>query len=105
MAKIRFYYNRFMGFVFYLKHDIYEWVSRHGPMIPRRKPSPPTVGMCLGCGGKFDVLSAINTGDGWLFMWECSGGCGDGLDIEWYPYWFGHYCTSDDLEQLGIDVL
>jgi hypothetical protein len=71
--------------------------------IPNRKPKAP-VCKC----GKEMALLATNTGDGWAFFWECQNydNCGEqGEDMEWYPFMFGAWCSSKDLERIGIEVV
>ena len=56
-------------------------------------------------------IKAYNTGDGWLFFWECDEESHECTDMEdnfidkWYPFMFGVWCTAKDLRRIGIEVV
>ena len=92
------------------KNSICEWVAKNFPFhIPLKKPIC-TNELCMWCGLPMNKLCAIDTGDGWLFEWECESFCGDSPDdrniIEnWYPFLFGAWSSDKDLMRIGIEVL
>lgn len=87
------------------KIQFQEWFAKIFPFkIPMPKPKFPKI-VCSICNEPFSKIVAIDTGDGWCFMWECENNCGYGDSVEnWYPFWFGVWCNSKDLDKLGIEV-
>jgi hypothetical protein len=86
--------------------DFCEWFSKHCPVhIPTRRPKP--LGNCYECKKSRNRLCAYDTGDGWFFFWECENGCGtdeEGI-VGWYPFWFGAWANTFQLEQVGTEVV
>lgn len=83
-----------------------EWFAKHCPiLIPTKRPQPPKTN-CPYCDNPYTKIIAIDTGDGWEFDWECDSSCGHPVMIDnWYPFWFGAWAKSTDLEKLGIEVM
>lgn len=83
-----------------------EWFAQHCPvLIPTRRPQPPKSN-CPMCEKPYAKIIAIDTGDGFEFDWECDSGCGHSVIIDnWYPFWFGTWAKSSDLEKIGIEVM
>ena len=76
--------------------------------IPTRRPPAPSE-FCSVCGKQLVKLIAIDAGDGWDIEWECEDencwGMGDTIPaVGWWPFWFGAWATSADLERVGIEV-
>lgn len=89
------------------KNDFQVWFAKNFPFkIPRKFPKPPGQ-ICLMCDKPRNILVAVDSGDGWLFFWECEEGCGEADEpIEnWYPFCFGVWCKPKDLEKIGIEVV
>lgn len=65
---------------------------------------PPDV-MCHDCGELLDRVTAVHTGDGWLFSWECPGYCGstEAIIDDW-PF-KREWVTGKDLADVGIEVI
>ena len=104
--------NLIWSWWYHTKSNVAEWIAKHAPKIPTRRPDPPDRDcICFGCSTdddekRFTVLSAFFAGDGWVFSWDCEAECGDGIPIEgWYPFHFGAWCTGEDLEKIGINVI
>jgi hypothetical protein len=106
MSQLRYLYNVLWCRWYRAKCDLQDWVAHHAPLIPTIQPEPPDAA-CASCGKFINHICAHNTGDGWVFYWQCDDGCGewDGYIEDWYPFWFGAWCKGKDLERLGIEVM
>lgn len=92
--------------LFWLWYRFRMWLddcARFLPKIPRRKPAPPKT-RCPLCGEPTNILSALDTGDGWMIFWDCENGCGEGDAAEWFPFVFG-WANSKDMRRAGIEVV
>ncbi len=99
--------QKFIGYMIINFLLFKEWFQKNCPVhIPTRRPKPPTE-PCV-CGKPFDRLIALDTGDGWMFLWECENYCGEcdpeGIN-DWWPFLFGVWATGNQLERIGIEVL
>jgi len=68
--------------------------------IPARKPEQV---ICPNC-KKPMKIRACDTGEGWAFDWGCDDFHDEILLDEWYPFMFGVWCNTKDLERIGIEV-
>jgi hypothetical protein len=102
MMKLR---RSFWWYWYLARRNAREWVARHAPKIPTRRPEPLSE-PCRACGKPQDRLYAVYTGDGWDLFWECENECGDGDSIyNWWPFHFGAHCSANDLRRVGIEVV
>lgn len=90
-----------------------EWIAWHFPLKIYIKPPKCPGEICPDCHEVANKLTAVNTGEGWIFDWDCENGCG-ALEYEgvrypngkyWWPFLFGAVCNSDDLDKHGIEVV
>lgn len=102
MIKIR-------NFLWSYWHIFKEWcinsITKYLPKFYVGNPPYPIPITCPDCGEWRTKLCAIDTGDGWVFVWECENYCGnDGYIENWFPFYFG-WCNGKDLKRYGIEVL
>ena len=105
----RRYYNRFISYKYHFKDWFFENITPRLPKIATRKPDYPGMPICVDC-HKPPKIHACDTGDGWLFLWDCE--CGDTSDLRgddsfldgYFPFLFG-WATGKDLERIGIEVV
>ena len=105
----KYYYNRFISYKYQFKEWFFENVTPHLPKIQVEKPRYPGVPICAEC-HKPPHVYALDTGDGWLFFWDCE--CGDISDLRgddsfldgYFPFLFG-WATGKDLGRIGIEVV
>jgi hypothetical protein len=93
-----------------------EWFQKHCKIkIPMKKPLPPHLceqytwdenGDNEHVCGKPLHITAVDTGDGWCFSWECEDHEGENEEFitDWYPFLLGVWCNSTDLTRIGIEV-
>jgi hypothetical protein len=99
--------NRLISKWWQFKDWIREEVNPKLPKIPTRKPNAPHGGYCPKCCKDMDI-HAYDTGDGWMFWWDCENE--HWMDKEmmmiigWFPFVFG-WATYDDLRRIGIEVM
>jgi hypothetical protein len=90
------------------KYSVRDWIAAKFPFhIPTKKPVCQNE-LCSCCNEVMNKLCAYDTGDGWMFFWECKNNCGetDEAGIEdWYPFLFGAWSSEKDLERAGIEVV
>ena len=88
---------------------IFENITPHLPKIPTRQPGHPSGStFCSLCHTDIKIY-AYNTGDGWLFFWDCEqqhiSNYGEENEFyikDWFPFLFG-WATGADLEKIGIE--
>ena len=103
-------YYRLTGYRYRFKEWFFENITPKLPKIPMRKPDYPGMSdICRICDTDIKIR-AYNTGDGWLFFWDCEeqhlvdGDSSDEYIDGWFPFLFG-WATGKDLERIGIEVV
>jgi hypothetical protein len=90
---------------FVYKIDFDNWIGKNFPFYICKKFPEISSKTCSECHGKFSKIIAIDTGDGWEFMWECENNCGYCEPIcDWWPFWFGKWASCKDLNKIGIET-
>ncbi len=101
------YYNRIMSYKWRFKEWFFENITPELPKIPTGKPTYPGVPICPDCHVP-PTIHAHDTGDGWLFFWDCEGQHISDMypdkDITGFPFLFG-WATARDLGRIGIEVV
>ena len=101
--------NRIRSYKWRFKEWFFENITPKLPKIPTQKPIYPGAPICPECHAP-PTIHAYNTGDGWMFFWDCDGQHivdrrGDKANIVgWFPFLFG-WANGRDLEKIGIEVI
>lgn len=89
------------------KYDIRDWLQKNFPLkIKRKFPKPPGK-FCSMCGEPLNKICAYIDCDAVYFTWECENNCyaDEEFVVGWWPFLFGVWVKTKDLERVGIEII